>query len=117
TPLVYIRKSTRRSPGKTSFYTAYSRMDSLDDFLNEEHASNKTTDSVTTCICNFASHQDYDAAIPILCNPEIQPGSYEELLNHAEVLVGRWITVLERSESLDPQMVYVGIGKMKRMVM
>ena len=31
--------------------------------------------------------------------------------------MGRWVTILERSGSLDAQMAHVGIGKMKRMVM
>ncbi|EZG44801.1 hypothetical protein GNI_143540 [Gregarina niphandrodes] len=49
--------------------------------------------------------------------PNVEAGSFAELEIQARAICGRWLTVVERSDSLDPQMVYVGIGKMKRMVM
>eukprot|EP01055_Gregarina_sp_Pseudo9_P004812 Gregarina_sp_Pseudo_9__4811@NODE_502_length_2690_cov_180_804979_g473_i0_p1_GENE_NODE_502_length_2690_cov_180_804979_g473_i0NODE_502_length_2690_cov_180_804979_g473_i0_p1_ORF_typecomplete_len360_score74_62Lipocalin/PF00061_23/0_12_NODE_502_length_2690_cov_180_804979_g473_i012842363 len=69
------------------------------------------------CICKFPAHSLYSPEMPVLTGPGIVPGSYEELLVHAQSIVGSWITMLERSQSLDEHMTYVGIGKMKRMVM
>lgn len=53
----------------------------------------------------------------MITKPGLVPGSEEELRAHASAIQGRWVTILDRSESLDKQMIHVGINRMKRMVM
>eukprot|EP01053_Blabericola_migrator_P002275 Blabericola_migrator_1__2274@NODE_1629_length_4140_cov_9_186840_g1061_i0_p2_GENE_NODE_1629_length_4140_cov_9_186840_g1061_i0NODE_1629_length_4140_cov_9_186840_g1061_i0_p2_ORF_typecomplete_len293_score16_26_NODE_1629_length_4140_cov_9_186840_g1061_i032274105 len=69
------------------------------------------------CICGFSSHSIYNPEIPIITAPDQQPGSYEEALTHAKSICGHWITIMDRSDSLDAQMQHVGISRMKRAVM
>eukprot|EP01054_Gregarina_sp_Poly1_P008663 Gregarina_sp_Poly_1__8662@NODE_515_length_7812_cov_238_903163_g409_i0_p3_GENE_NODE_515_length_7812_cov_238_903163_g409_i0NODE_515_length_7812_cov_238_903163_g409_i0_p3_ORF_typecomplete_len378_score17_78_NODE_515_length_7812_cov_238_903163_g409_i062197352 len=108
-----------RSSSRKTFYTAISRhspVRSTPDSHRDRSASNVST-SPLQCVCTFVQHTSYCADIPIITGPGIEAGSYEELVVHAKSILGTWVTILERSQSLDEHMTYVGIGKMKRMIM
>eukprot|EP01071_Lankesteria_metandrocarpae_P008393 Lankesteria_metandrocarpae@DN4953_c0_g1_i4.p1 len=70
------------------------------------------------CECCIPQHITvFDPSIPIMADPNVVVGSYEEVLTCARSLCGKWVTMLERSDSLDDQMKHVGIGKLKRIIM
>lgn len=73
-----------------------------------------------TGVCAHPAHTTFDPLFPLVLprmEREESVSGEEELLIHAKAICGRWQTMLDRSESLDAQMAFVGIGKMKRMVM
>lgn len=84
----------------------------------QENAGQETgVISPSECICGYECHLIFDKSMPLVIDPEMAEGGYEELLVHSEALLGVWVTLLDRSHSLDAQMMHVGIGKIKRMVM
>lgn len=44
-------------------------------------------------------------------------GTYREMLIHARSICGDWTTMLDRSETLDVQMQYIGLPRFKRAIM
>jgi len=70
------------------------------------------------CSCSFPVHLfETSKEFPLFTPPGMVPDSFEERLLHSHSILGNWVTILERSDSLDPQMQYLGIGKIKRSVM
>lgn len=120
----------QRSASRKTFYTAISSARRSPNRFTPSQSSPESPGDVATsdkpvpipypkapCLCMFPAHTQYTPEMPIVTGPGIQPGSYDELLVHAKSILGSWVTILERSQSLDEHMTYVGIGKMKRMVM
>lgn len=58
----------------------------------------------------------YDPSIPIVTGPGITPGSYGEALAISKALVGRWSTVLHRSDHLCSHYKHLGLNVIKRSV-
>lgn len=70
------------------------------------------------CTCGHPAHSCvYDPELPLFTGPCITQGSYAESLAIAKACCGRWVTILERSESLDTQYRHLGLGPLKRAVM
>eukprot|EP01057_Protomagalhaensia_wolfi_P000839 Protomagalhaensia_wolfi_Nauph_80__838@NODE_1485_length_1506_cov_1198_683708_g1151_i0_p1_GENE_NODE_1485_length_1506_cov_1198_683708_g1151_i0NODE_1485_length_1506_cov_1198_683708_g1151_i0_p1_ORF_typecomplete_len336_score36_50_NODE_1485_length_1506_cov_1198_683708_g1151_i02121219 len=121
----YTAVSSRRSPSSTTSASPGTPADDESDSVKEDAIVSTQTEQssipplkiAATCACTFPQHITFCAIIPIVTAPNVEPGSYDELLILAKSIVGTWVTILERSQSLDEHMTYVGIGKMKRVIM
>lgn len=70
------------------------------------------------CACGAPAHfLAHDPQRPIKTCPSVKPGSYEEALTLARAEEGHWVTILERSQSLDVQYKHMGLNYMKRAIM
>eukprot|EP01053_Blabericola_migrator_P007318 Blabericola_migrator_1__7317@NODE_3720_length_1556_cov_671_147750_g2309_i0_p1_GENE_NODE_3720_length_1556_cov_671_147750_g2309_i0NODE_3720_length_1556_cov_671_147750_g2309_i0_p1_ORF_typecomplete_len344_score33_31_NODE_3720_length_1556_cov_671_147750_g2309_i0801111 len=121
-------KGLLRSVSRKTFHTAVSsaRRSNSRSSLDSTSASPPNTtgdekeeeeEDVMPCLCAFPQHLTYTPETPIITAPGVFPGSYEELLAQAKSMLGSWITILERSQSLDEHMTYIGVNRMKRMIM
>eukprot|EP01053_Blabericola_migrator_P007029 Blabericola_migrator_1__7028@NODE_3562_length_1677_cov_544_686957_g2213_i0_p1_GENE_NODE_3562_length_1677_cov_544_686957_g2213_i0NODE_3562_length_1677_cov_544_686957_g2213_i0_p1_ORF_typecomplete_len340_score48_77Ribosomal_L24e/PF01246_20/1_8e03Ribosomal_L24e/PF01246_20/0_21_NODE_3562_length_1677_cov_544_686957_g2213_i02101229 len=121
-----VQLPPKRSVSRKTFYTAISSahrtssrssLDSTSAASDCEETDTELAVTINPCPCGFTHHMAFHPEIPIVTAPNVTPGSYEELVIQARSILGTWITMLDRSQSLDEQMTYVGINRMKRMVM
>lgn len=95
-----------------SFFTAES------GDLIQLAADSSTECPMTRCgDCAHECHATYNPEFPLVTPPGVTPGSYEEMLAIAKACQGYWVTIVERSESLDLQYRALGLGTLKRSVM
>eukprot|EP01068_Selenidium_serpulae_P003270 Selendium_serpulae@DN2965_c0_g1_i4.p1 len=72
----------------------------------------------TKCACGEPAHYlAHDPEIPIKPDKALKPFSYEEGVRLASAECGHWITIIERSQSLDAQYKHMGLSYMKRSIM
>lgn len=91
-----------------------------DDFENDENSKKipAAQSTIPLCACGFLFHEKvYYPEFPLFTRPGIVPNSHDEALAIANACSGRWETIVERSESLDPQYRCIGLGMIKRAVM
>lgn len=110
----YADSIARQTPEEDSFFTAES------GDLVCEPADAITVDAITLprCgDCSYECHVKFDPEFPLITPPGVTPGSYEEMLAIAKACQGYWVTIVDRSESLDMQYRALGLGTLKRSVM
>lgn len=87
-------------------------------FFSTESTVPSTVPTEALCACGSAFHVSvYNPELPLITAPGIIPDSYEECKAIALACCGTWETILDRSETLDPQYRLLGLGMLKRAVM
>lgn len=84
-----------------------------------ERTSDKQQETVVKkCACGHPAHYlKHDPEFPILSNKSVEPFSVEEAIILASAEYGHWVTMVERSQSLDQQYKLMGLSYMKRSIM
>lgn len=99
-------------------YDAVEFFSTIDDEGEAQWPSFQTQSKQPACACGFDFHGGiYSPEFPLITSPSVQPDSHEECLALAVACSGCWETILDRSESLDPQYRCLGLGMVKRGVM
>lgn len=92
--------------------------DSNEVKVDTDIKTESNTQIIQPCACKCKGHyMHFDPVFPLITKPGIEKGGQAESLCIANAMCGHWVTVLDRSESLDPQFKIMGINYIKRSVM